>query len=64
MVASEIVVISFQNILKMCYVAKAKAPIVSIIRFTHSNWTVVSGTLPEETAATKLMTRAATLIVS
>jgi hypothetical protein len=27
-------------------VAKAKAPSVSIIMFTHSNWTAVSGAVP------------------
>ncbi|KAJ4838589.1 hypothetical protein Tsubulata_007089 [Turnera subulata] len=42
-------------------VAKASAPKVSMMRFTHSSWTAVRGTLPEETAATKLMMRAATL---
>uniref|UniRef100_A0A6N2NHQ8 Sulphate adenylyltransferase catalytic domain-containing protein n=1 Tax=Salix viminalis TaxID=40686 RepID=A0A6N2NHQ8_SALVM len=43
-----------------CSVARARAPNVFIIRVTHSNWTAVSGTSPAETAATKLITRAAT----
>ncbi|WRX22887.1 hypothetical protein QQP08_015374 [Theobroma cacao] len=43
-----------------CSVAKASAPKVSIMRFTHNSWTAVSGTSPEDTAATKLMTKAAT----
>ncbi|KAK6915431.1 hypothetical protein RJ641_020548 [Dillenia turbinata] len=43
-----------------CSVAKAKAPKVSIMRFTQRSCTAVSGTLPEETAAAKLIARAAT----
>ncbi|KAK6929892.1 hypothetical protein RJ641_003986 [Dillenia turbinata] len=44
-----------------CSVARARAPSVSMMRFTHSNWTAVSGTSPAEIAATKLIARAATL---
>ncbi|RZC92694.1 hypothetical protein C5167_011774 [Papaver somniferum] len=40
-------------------VAKARAPRVSMMRFTHSNWTVVRGSSPAEAAAMKLITRAA-----
>ncbi|KAG0549504.1 hypothetical protein BDA96_01G261800 [Sorghum bicolor] len=45
-------------------VASASAPMVSMIRFTHSSCTVDSGILPEVTADTKLMMSAATLTVS
>ena len=45
-------------------VARARAPNVSIIRFTHNNWTAVNGTSPAKTAATKLIIRAATFTVS
>ncbi|KAK6937576.1 hypothetical protein RJ641_031084 [Dillenia turbinata] len=41
-------------------VASARAPKVSIIRFTHNSCTAVRGTSPAETAAMKLITRAAT----
>ncbi|PKI26333.1 hypothetical protein CRG98_048978, partial [Punica granatum] len=41
-------------------VASARAPKVSIIRLTHSSWTAVKGTSPEDTAAMKLITSAAT----
>lgn len=45
-------------------VANARAPRVSMMRFTQSSCTAFSGTSPEETAATTLITRAATFTVS
>ena len=45
-------------------VASASAPNVSMIRFTHSSWTAVNGTSPDDTAATKLIVSAATFTVN
>lgn len=45
-------------------VASASAPSVSMIRFTHSSWTAVKGTVPPAHAATKLTVNATTLTVS
>ena len=47
-----------------CSVARARAPSVSMIKFTHNKCTAVKGTSPAEIAATKLITRAATFAVS
>lgn len=35
-------------------VARARAPSVSIIMFTHNSWTAVSGVLPTEEKKSKL----------
>mmetsp|Transcript_11369 Transcript_11369/g.19423 ORF Transcript_11369/g.19423 Transcript_11369/m.19423 type:complete len:237 (-) Transcript_11369:2424-3134(-) len=45
-------------------VASASAPMVSMIKFTHSNCTVVSGALPVPTAAMKLSERATRFTVN
>ena len=44
-------------------VARA-APKDSMIKFTHKSWTALRGMIPEETAATKLITRVAIFTVS
>ena len=46
------------------FLARARTPNVSIIKFTHNNWAAVNGTSPAETACHKVDPRAATFTVS
>nr|GLL21052.1 hypothetical protein PanWU01x14_004110 [Ipomoea trifida] len=47
-----------------CSVARANAPRESIMRLTQRSWTAVSGTWPDDNAATKLIVRAATFTIT